>query len=40
MTTLLPNPNEPINKVPVDKTGKIDYTKDFFKKPTFLTVSG
>lgn len=42
VTTLLPKPHEAITKknLPQDKAGKIDYTKDFFKKPTFLTVSG
>lgn len=42
VTTLLPKPEESINKVkiPTDKEGRIDYNKDFFKKPTYLTVSG
>lgn len=30
----------PLDKLPRDEEGKIDYTKDFFGKPTALTVSG
>lgn len=30
----------PLDKVPKTKEGELDYTKDFFKKPAFLTVSG
>lgn len=30
----------PLDKLPKDEEGKIDYTKDFFGKPTALTVSG
>lgn len=39
---MLPKPSESIKvkHIPTDKEGRIDYTKDFFKKPTFLTVSG
>lgn len=40
VTTVLPNPKENISKVPITKDGVIDYSKDFFKKPAFLTVSG
>lgn len=41
VTTVLPPPHVAIDKkIPLDMEGKIDYTKDFFKKPTFLTVSG
>ena len=29
-----------LNNVPKDENGKIDFTKDFFNKPTNLTVSG
>jgi asparaginyl-tRNA synthetase len=28
------------NKLPKDEEGQIDYSKDFFERPTFLTVSG
>ena len=41
MTTILPKEDksvELINKIP--NTNKIDYSKDFFKKPAFLSVSG
>lgn len=41
VTTLLPNPNESLsNKLPLTKEGKVDYSQDFFGKPSFLTVSG
>lgn len=30
----------PLDKLPKDEEGKIDYSKDFFGKPTALTVSG
>ncbi len=30
----------PLDKLPRDEEGKIDYSKDFFGKPTALTVSG
>jgi len=41
ITTLLPEENKSIENVPVLKdTKKIDYTNDFFKKPSFLTCSG
>ncbi len=41
VTTLLPDKKKTIDEVPVEKEKKtIDYTKDFFKKPAFLTVSG
>lgn len=31
----------PLDKVPINKeTNTLDYTKDFFSKPTYLTVSG
>lgn len=29
-----------MNKLPLDKAGKVDYSQDFFCKPTNLTVSG
>ncbi|MDV3167814.1 MAG: asparagine--tRNA ligase [Candidatus Phytoplasma stylosanthis] len=29
-----------LNKIPLDENKKIDYKKDFFAKPTFLTVTG
>jgi asparaginyl-tRNA synthetase len=29
-----------LNEVPLDKQNKPDYTKDFFHRPTYLTVSG
>lgn len=40
VTTVLPDPKLPIENVPKTNDGKIDYSKDFFKKPAFLTVSG
>ncbi len=40
VTTVLPKPNEKFEKLALNKNGTIDYTKDFFGKPTFLTVSG
>jgi asparaginyl-tRNA synthetase len=40
VTTTLPKPNEKFEKLPLNKDGTIDYTKDFFGKPTYLTVSG
>ena len=30
----------PLNELPKDEAGKVDYTQDFFGKPTALTVSG
>ncbi|MDE6288407.1 MAG: asparagine--tRNA ligase, partial [Muribaculaceae bacterium] len=30
----------PLNNLPLDEEGKVDYTQDFFGKPTSLTVSG
>jgi len=40
VTTLLTKKDYP-NEIPVDEqTKKIDYTKDFFTKPAYLTVSG
>lgn len=30
----------PLNELPKDEEGRVDYTKDFFGKPTALTVSG
>ncbi|GLJ11644.1 hypothetical protein SUGI_0173520 [Cryptomeria japonica] len=44
VTTLLPFSQEdvgsPVSKIPSTKDGSIDWSKDFFGKPTFLTVSG
>ncbi|MFO0515376.1 MAG: asparagine--tRNA ligase [bacterium] len=40
VTTVLPHPKENVSKVPITKEGLVDYSKDFFKKPAFLTVSG
>lgn len=44
VTTLIPNAREgadcPISTIPATKDGKIDWSKDFFGKPAFLTVSG
>ena len=41
VTTVLPEKDEPITKVPlVDKKNVVDYGKDFFKRPAYLTVSG
>jgi asparaginyl-tRNA synthetase len=41
VTTVLPEHNESIKKVKtVHNKETIDYTKDFFKRPAFLTVSG
>ena len=41
VTTILPDKKKSIDEVPIEKDKKtIDYTKDFFKKPAFLTVSG
>jgi asparaginyl-tRNA synthetase len=40
VTTMLPDDGD-LKKLPLDpKTGKIDYTKDFFGKKTAMTVSG
>jgi len=37
----LPEIKKPVGEVAVLKgTNAIDYSKDFFKKPAFLTVSG
>ncbi|KAL7123373.1 hypothetical protein ACP275_01G101600 [Erythranthe tilingii] len=44
VTTLIPNSSEatnsPVNAIPKTKDGSIDWSKDFFGKPAFLTVSG
>jgi asparaginyl-tRNA synthetase len=40
VTTTLPDSSLSIDNIPKTNDGKIDYTKDFFKKPSFLTVSG
>lgn len=40
VTTTLPKIKEGVNKIPTTKEGLVDYEKDFFKKPAFLTVSG
>lgn len=41
VTTVLPAKNQSVDQIPIDKEKKtVDYTKDFFKKPAFLTVSG
>eukprot|EP00331_Platyophrya_macrostoma_P027055 CAMPEP_0176456582 /NCGR_PEP_ID=MMETSP0127-20121128/31377_1 /TAXON_ID=938130 /ORGANISM="Platyophrya macrostoma, Strain WH" /LENGTH=527 /DNA_ID=CAMNT_0017846575 /DNA_START=53 /DNA_END=1636 /DNA_ORIENTATION=+ len=41
VTTLLPEHNKSIKEVPlVDKKDIVDYNKDFFKAPAYLTVSG
>jgi len=41
VTTVLPEPKESIKSIPlVDKKDIIDYNKDFFKRPSYLTVSG
>ncbi|PKA46467.1 Asparagine--tRNA ligase, chloroplastic/mitochondrial [Apostasia shenzhenica] len=44
VTTLIPNNHEGdgcvIDKIPVTKDGRIDWSQDFFGKPAFLTVSG
>jgi len=41
VTTLLHDADKNKNaKIPTTKEGKIDYSKDFFSKPSFLTVSG
>lgn len=44
VTTLVPNSSEakhsPVNAIPTTKDGLIDWSKDFFGKPAFLTVSG
>ena len=41
VSTILPNPNESIKTIKtVANKETIDYTKDFFKRPAFLTVSG
>lgn len=39
VSTLLPEDGD-VSKIPLTKEGKVDYGKDFFKKPSFLTVSG
>ena len=33
-------PLENVKKIPVTDKGDTDFTKDFFGKPTYLTVSG
>jgi asparaginyl-tRNA synthetase len=40
VTTVLPDPHLPASELKTLPDGKVDYTKDFFKKPAFLTVSG
>ncbi|XP_078448139.1 class II aminoacyl-tRNA and biotin synthetases superfamily protein [Wolffia australiana] len=44
VTTLIPASKEgtdtPVDKIPQTKDGKVDWSQDFFGKPTFLTVSG
>jgi asparaginyl-tRNA synthetase len=40
VTTVLPKPHEKFEKLALNQNGTIDYSKDFFGKPTFLTVSG
>ncbi|KAL8064519.1 hypothetical protein ABFX02_01G096100 [Erythranthe guttata] len=44
VTTLIPNSSEAtnshVNAIPKTKDGSIDWSKDFFGKPAFLTVSG
>jgi asparaginyl-tRNA synthetase len=37
VTTIMKNT---ISEIPVTKDGKVDYSKDFFTRPAFLTVSG
>ncbi len=39
VTSMLPKPHEKFDKIPLNKNGTIDYSNDFFVKPTFLTVS-
>ena len=41
VTTILPEPHDSIKKVPVVPNKEaVDYSKDFFKRPSYLTVSG
>lgn len=41
VTTVLPDPKKSVKEVPlVDKKDIVDYQKDFFKAPAYLTVSG
>ncbi|XP_042512386.1 asparagine--tRNA ligase, chloroplastic/mitochondrial [Macadamia integrifolia] len=44
VTTLIPNSQEgtdsPVDSIPKTEGGQIDWSKDFFGKPAFLTVSG
>jgi asparaginyl-tRNA synthetase len=40
VTTTLPGSKEKADKIGTTKEGLVDYDKDFFKKPAFLTVSG
>lgn len=40
VTTVLPKPKDKSSLIPITKEGSVDYDKDFFKKPSFLTVSG
>ncbi|XP_043716567.1 asparagine--tRNA ligase, chloroplastic/mitochondrial [Telopea speciosissima] len=44
VTTLIPNSQEgtdsPVDTIPKTESGQIDWSKDFFGKPAFLTVSG
>lgn len=40
VTTTLPEPHQKATAIKLTETGQIDYTEDFFKKPSFLTCSG
>lgn len=40
VTTLLQNAKDVLADIPKESSGKADYSVDFFKKPTFLSVSG
>lgn len=40
VTTMMPDPALPASQIATTPDGKVDYSKDFFKKPSFLTVSG
>eukprot|EP00397_Hematodinium_sp_SG-2012_P019803 GEMP01020369.1.p1 GENE.GEMP01020369.1~~GEMP01020369.1.p1 ORF type:complete len:692 (+),score=170.34 GEMP01020369.1:138-2213(+) len=40
VTTMLQQAKDQASQLPVGKDGKLDYTKDFFAKPAYLTVSG
>eukprot|EP00941_MAST-03F_sp_MAST-3F-sp1_P001001 g1001.t1 len=39
VSTILPDDGD-VSKLPLTEEGKLNYEKDFFKKPSFLTVSG